>query len=170
MKPTKILIITTSVLLLISMYFYLGWKFNPLRKATESEKLNFKLYGNFYHGRIDKFSASIYSVLYNSNLVKSSEIEVSKVNENKKEITTDQNTNVNKDKEIGCSGFGNESCIDKVRENFVNTGKQILGEEYLGEGLFGISFLDASKGQTFNSKVSTDCNCKILNVDVSIMR
>ena len=75
-----------------------------------------------------------------------------------------------KNNEIGCSGFGDESCIDKVRENFTNTGKQILGEEYLDNGQFGISFLDASRGQAYNSKVSTDCNCKVINVDISIMR
>jgi hypothetical protein len=96
MKPTKILIITTAVLLILSMHFYLDWKYNPLRKATESEKLNFKLYGNFYHGRIDKISASINSVLYNSNLVKSSDVEGSNINENKKDISTNQNTEVEK--------------------------------------------------------------------------
>ena len=75
-----------------------------------------------------------------------------------------------KNNEIGCSGFGDESCIDEVRENFTNTGKQILGEEYLDNGQFGISFLDATRGQAYNSKVSTDCNCKVINVDISIMR
>jgi hypothetical protein len=69
-----------------------------------------------------------------------------------------------------CAGFGNKSCIDKVRENFNNTGKSILEEQYLGNGQFGISFLDPSRGQTYNAKVSTDCNCKILNVNISIMR
>ena len=73
-----------------------------------------------------------------------------------------------KNKEQGCVGFGNESCIDKVRERF--TGKNILGEQYLGDGQFGISFLDASRGESYNAKVSTDCNCKILNVNVEIMR
>jgi hypothetical protein len=72
--------------------------------------------------------------------------------------------------EIGCVGFGNESCIDRVRENFINSGNIILGEEYLDNGQFGISFLDPSRGQSYNSKVSTDCNCKIINVVVSVMR
>jgi hypothetical protein len=40
----------------------------------------------------------------------------------------------------------------------------------LGDGQFGISFLDASRGESYNAKVSTDCNCKILNLDVEIMR
>ena len=88
-----------------------------------------------------------------------------------KEIKTESQikTESNKSKQ-GCVGFGNEGCIDKVRDNFNLTGKKILGEEYLGNGQFGISFLDPNRGKTYNSKVSTDCNCKILDVNVSIMR
>lgn len=71
---------------------------------------------------------------------------------------------------IGCSGFGNQSCINKVRDNFTKSGKQILGEEYFNNGQFGISFLDPSVGQVFNSKVSTDCNCNVTNVQISMMR
>ena len=66
--------------------------------------------------------------------------------------------------------YGNENCIAKVRNNFKNTGKQILGEQYLGDGKFGISFLDASRGEAYNAYVSTDCNCNVTNVNVSIMR
>jgi hypothetical protein len=83
----------------------------------------------------------------------------------KSKVNTEENVPNN-----GCVGFGNESCIDRVKENFTNTGKQILGEQYIGNGQFGISFLDPSKGQTFNSQVSTDCNCKIINVSVQVMR
>jgi hypothetical protein len=68
------------------------------------------------------------------------------------------------------SCYGSESCIQKVRENFQNTGKQILGEQYLGRGKFGITFLDPSRGQAYNADVSTDCNCKVLNVHVSIVQ
>jgi hypothetical protein len=68
------------------------------------------------------------------------------------------------------SCVGNQSCISNVRSNFKNSGKQILGEDYLGEGRFGISFLDARRGLTANAKVTTDCNCNVLNVDVSVIR
>jgi hypothetical protein len=68
------------------------------------------------------------------------------------------------------SCVGTESCINKVRENFNNTGKQILSEEYLDNGRFGISFLDARRGETYNARVTTDCNCNLIDVNVSIMR
>ena len=66
--------------------------------------------------------------------------------------------------------YGDENCIGKVRSNFESTGKQILGEQYLGDGKFGISFLDANRGESYNADVSTDCNCVITNVNVSLMR
>jgi hypothetical protein len=91
-------------------------------------------------------------------------------NENKS--TSDQknsNENIIK-KEIGCSGFGNEGCINEVREHFGKTSVRILGEQYLGDGIFGISFLDPLMGEAYNSRVTTDCNCKVLNVNISIMR
>lgn len=66
--------------------------------------------------------------------------------------------------------YGSESCIQKVRENFQNTGKQILGEQYLGRGKFGITFLDPSRGEAYNADVSTDCKCNISNVRVSIVQ
>jgi hypothetical protein len=68
------------------------------------------------------------------------------------------------------SCIGNQNCITSVRSNFENSGKQILGEEYLGDGKFGISFLDPRRGLSANAKVTTDCNCNVLNVDVSVMR
>lgn len=68
------------------------------------------------------------------------------------------------------SCIGNQGCITNVRSNFENSGKQILGEEYLGDGKFGISFLDARRGLSANAKVTTDCNCNVINVDVSVMR
>lgn len=69
-----------------------------------------------------------------------------------------------------CEGNGTEGCIDKVRAVFSNTGKSILGEEYLGDGVFGISFLDPSRGESFNAKVYTNCKCEIINTQVSVMR
>jgi hypothetical protein len=66
--------------------------------------------------------------------------------------------------------YGSERCINKVRVNFANTGKQILGEQYLGNGKFGISFLDVTRGEVYNADVTTDCNCAINNVRVSLVR
>ena len=63
--------------------------------------------------------------------------------------------------------IGNESCIDKVRSNFTSSGKQILNENYLGNGKFKITALDPRRGITFNSTVSTDCKCNLTDVKVS---
>lgn len=87
-----------------------------------------------------------------------------------KGMKNDRTNNRSVQSKSGQACNGNEGCIDKVRTNFTNTGKQILGEKYLENGLFGISFLDASKGETYNAEVSTDCNCNIVNVHVSIMK
>lgn len=65
---------------------------------------------------------------------------------------------------------GSENCIQQVRNNFQNSGKQILGEQYLGQGKFGITFLDPSRGEAYNADVSTDCNCIIKNVRVSVVQ
>jgi hypothetical protein len=66
--------------------------------------------------------------------------------------------------------IGNQSCISNVRENFNNTGKTILGEEYLGNGKFGISFMDSQHSGAFNATVKTDCNCNVTNVYISTIR
>ncbi len=90
-------------------------------------------------------------------------------NTSSKNSSTESNsTEIKKEKKC----VGSKNCITSVRRNFVNTGKQILGEEYLGEGQFGISFMDISKGSsynTFNSVVTTDCDCNIINVVVNPM-
>ena len=65
---------------------------------------------------------------------------------------------------------GSENCIQQVRNNFQNSGKQILGEQYLGRGKFGITFLDPLRGEAYNADVSTDCNCNISNVRVSVVQ
>ena len=72
--------------------------------------------------------------------------------------------------ENNCIGVGNQSCIDKVRQNFNNTGKTILGEEYLGDGRFGISFLDSQYAGAYNATISTDCNCNVINSNVKTVR
>lgn len=69
-----------------------------------------------------------------------------------------------------CIGVGSEICIDKVRLNFENTNKTILGEEYLGNGEFGFTFIDRNHPGAFTAKINTDCNCSITNVQVSTIR
>jgi hypothetical protein len=65
---------------------------------------------------------------------------------------------------------GNENCISNVRANFNNSGKTILGEEYLGNGKFGISFMDNQHlGNAYNATVKTDCSCRVLDVNVSVV-
>ncbi len=69
------------------------------------------------------------------------------------------------------SCFGTENCISGVRANFNSTGKTILGEEYLGNGKFGISFMDFQHaGNVYNATVWTDCNCTVLDVRISKAR
>jgi hypothetical protein len=69
------------------------------------------------------------------------------------------------------SCIGNEGCISQVRSNFTNTGKTILGEQYLGDGKFGISFLDSQHyGASYNATVSTDCNCNVSVGSVSTVQ
>ena len=81
---------------------------------------------------------------------------------------------INKNTSNDCLGTGNESCINQVRQNFTNTGKTILGETYLGDGRFGISFLDVQNMRngidngTYEAAVSTDCNCNLTKVQVSL--
>jgi hypothetical protein len=79
--------------------------------------------------------------------------------------STDSNYGTN-----NCVGVGNQSCIDKVRQNFTNTGKTILGEQYLGDGRFGISFMDRQYPGAYNATVSTDCNCNVTNSNVTTIR
>lgn len=81
----------------------------------------------------------------------------------KKENKSQNSTNIIKSE----SCEGSQNCIENVRVQFSNTNKQILGEEYLGGGKFGISFLDSQRGEAFNAKVYTNCNCEIINVDIS---
>jgi hypothetical protein len=69
-----------------------------------------------------------------------------------------------------CTGVGSQSCIDNVRQNFSNTGKTILGEQYLGDGRFGISFMDSQHPGAYNATISTDCKCNITSSNVSTMR
>jgi len=66
--------------------------------------------------------------------------------------------------------IGNQDCISKVRINFSNSGKTILGEEYLGNGKFGISFIDSEHPNAYNATLETDCNCEIIGNNVSRIR
>ncbi len=80
---------------------------------------------------------------------------------------TNNDSNNSQKNENKQSCIGNENCIDKVRFYFTNSGKQILNESYNGNGVFTITGLDPSKGVTFNSTVTTDCNCQLIDVKIS---
>ena len=91
-------------------------------------------------------------------------------NKNNSYNSNSSSTNSSTDSQRKEPCYGSESCIQKVRENFRNTGKQILSEQYLGQGRFGITFLDPSRGEAYNADVSTDCNCNVSNVHVSVVQ
>lgn len=84
--------------------------------------------------------------------------------------TTNNKSNNSTSDVNNCVGVGNQSCIDRVRQNFTNTGKTILGEEYLGDGRFGISFMDRQYPGAYNATISTDCNCNVTNSNVTTVR
>lgn len=65
-----------------------------------------------------------------------------------------------------CTGNGTEGCISEIRQRFRSTGKDIIGEQYDGDGLFQIQFIEYGKG-TYNASVRTNCDCEIANVNVT---
>jgi hypothetical protein len=69
-----------------------------------------------------------------------------------------------------CTTNGTRACIDQVRSHFTKTGKTILGEEYLNNGIFGITFMDSEHPGAFTARVYTDCKCNITNADVNTIR
>ncbi len=79
-----------------------------------------------------------------------------------------QNSQIETTSNIPC-GSGTEKCITKIRNQFSTTGKTILGEEYLGTGNFGITFIDPNRPGSYTAKVSTDCNCGITNIAISTL-
>lgn len=66
----------------------------------------------------------------------------------------------------GCSGNGDRSCINKIRTNFKNSGKDIIGEQYDGDGIFQIQFIDYGRG-SFNAYVRMDCECEIAHINIT---
>lgn len=64
-----------------------------------------------------------------------------------------------------CTGNGTRSCISNIRSNFKSTGKQIVGEQYDGDGIFQIQFFEYGGG-TYNAYVRVDCNCEIAHLNV----
>ena len=66
----------------------------------------------------------------------------------------------------GCTGNGSQNCISEIRQRFKNTGKDIVGEQYEGDGIFEIQFIEYGKG-TFNAYIRTDCDCEIAHINVS---
>ena len=65
-----------------------------------------------------------------------------------------------------CSGNGDSSCINKIRSNFKSSGKDIISEQYEGDGIFQIQFIEYGKG-TFNAYIRTDCECEIAHLNIT---
>ncbi len=84
---------------------------------------------------------------------------------NTSEGNTSENNSSNETQKTEC--IGDQNCISDVRNNFTNTNKTILNESYEGEGIFKITALDPQRGVTFNATVKTDCNCTVLDVQIS---
>lgn len=62
--------------------------------------------------------------------------------------------------------YGDRSCIEDIRVKFKNTGKDIVGEQYIGDGIFEIQFIEYGRG-TFNASVIVDCECNISSTKVT---
>ena len=84
-------------------------------------------------------------------------------NAGKNESTTVSNSN---DKANGCTGNGSQSCISEIRQRFQSTGKDIVGEQYEGDGIFQVQFIEYGKG-TYNAYIRTDCDCEIAHINIT---
>ena len=117
----------------------------------------------YYSGVIDTFKS--YSKGKKAAIIIGILLVLSFFMQNKNSSGSSSNSSSTNNNSQSC--LGNEGCISKVRENFTNTGKTILGEEYIGNGKFGISFMDSQNPGAYNATVTTDCNCNVTNVNVS---
>lgn len=79
----------------------------------------------------------------------------------------DESTAVyNSNKSNGCTGNGSKNCISEIRQRFQSTGKEIIGEQYVGDGIFQVQFIEYGRG-TYNAYIRTDCDCEIANINVT---
>jgi len=78
----------------------------------------------------------------------------------------DESTAVtNSNKSSGC-GNGSQNCISEIRQRFQSTGKDIIGEQYEGDGIFQVQFIEYGRG-TYNAYIRTDCDCEIAHINVT---
>ena len=70
------------------------------------------------------------------------------------------------EKEAYCSGNGSQNCITEIRQRFQSTGKDIVGEQYEGDGIFQVQFIEYGRG-TYNAYIRTDCDCKIAHINLT---
>lgn len=61
---------------------------------------------------------------------------------------------------------GDQSCISDIRQNMRGAGKDIISEQYEGDGIFNIQFIEYGRG-TFNAYIRTDCDCEIAHINVT---
>ena len=88
-------------------------------------------------------------------------------------IISDKNSSSNsspnessKNSSSGCQGFGSQGCIDEIRKLVTGAGKEILSEQYEGDGKFEIQFEDYGRG-AYNAEYIMDCNCTPISVNVT---
>ena len=62
--------------------------------------------------------------------------------------------------------LGDEKCKSAVQQRLSSTGKMDLGMRHSGDGTFTGYAQDLQKQATFQYTISTDCNCKITDVQI----
>ena len=67
--------------------------------------------------------------------------------------------------QVGCSGNGNQNCINQIRSQFRGANKDIVSEQYEGDGIFNIQFIEYGAG-AYNAYIRMDCNCEIAHINV----
>jgi hypothetical protein len=159
----QVVVLISFVILIICYNYYLTWKFYPLRTATASEKLNFKNYQDFNHGMVDEFNKKVYVLFYGSNPSSTSNNEKPTAQPNNQNSQQMQDQNVNKP----CSGPGDQSCSNAIRERFQSKGQEILDLSYNGNGVFMVTFIDNSGNGGSQALVDVSCDCKILDVRIA---
>lgn len=90
------------------------------------------------------------------------------VNNKRQEITNPKGTT---SKQNSTSCVGDQNCINEIRNLVQGSGsKVILSEQFEGNGIFQIQFMDYDRGEAYNATYIMDCNCKALRVNASVLR
>jgi hypothetical protein len=86
--------------------------------------------------------------------------------DNKRQEITTPKGSTSKQSSAPC--VGNQNCITEIRNLVQGSGsKVILSEQFEGNGIFQIQFMDYDRGGAYNATYKMDCNCKPLSVNAS---